>query len=134
MNMVLHRNSDVMFLPALVCLCLLTVTHIIITMNKHLRCYFHVDTNTTTTTNIHWFNGLFQDNLSKPYQKGKTSLDLNEVRENGVLGCGGISWAISKQSAPHCRQITTSKYLITQFLHVGYTSWCPTNSVKALKT
>ena len=26
------------------------------------------------------------------YQKGKTSLDLNESRVDGVLGCSGISW------------------------------------------
>jgi len=28
------------------------------------------------------------------YQKGKTSLELNEAREDGVLGCSGISWTI----------------------------------------
>ena len=38
------------------------------------------------------------------YQKGKTSPDLNEARDNGVLGCSGISWTICKQSAPRCRQ------------------------------
>ena len=42
----------------------------------------------------------FQDN------KGKTSLDLNEARDDGVLGCRGISWTICKQSAPHSWQIT----------------------------
>jgi len=41
------------------------------------------------------------------YQKGKTSLDLNEARDDGVLGCSGISWTIRKQSAPCSRQITT---------------------------
>jgi len=41
------------------------------------------------------------------HQKGKTSLDLNEARDDGVLGCSGISWAICKQSAPCSRQITT---------------------------
>jgi len=40
-------------------------------------------------------------------QKGKTSLDLNEARDNGVLGYSGISWTICKQSAPCSRQITT---------------------------
>jgi len=41
------------------------------------------------------------------YQKGKTSLDLNEARDYGILGCSGITWTICKQSAPHSRQITT---------------------------
>jgi len=41
------------------------------------------------------------------YQKGKTSLDLNEARDDGDLRCSGISWTIRKQSAPRSRQITT---------------------------
>jgi len=41
------------------------------------------------------------------YEKGKTSLDLNEARDYGILGCSGITWTICKQSAPHSRQITT---------------------------
>jgi len=40
--------------------------------------------------------------------KGKTSLDLNEARDDGVLGCSGISWTICKQSAPRSGQTTTS--------------------------
>jgi len=31
------------------------------------------------------------------YQKGKTSLDLNEARSDEFLGCSGISWTICKQ-------------------------------------
>ena len=41
------------------------------------------------------------------YQKGKTSLDLNEARGDGFWGCSGISWTMCKQSASHFRQITT---------------------------
>ena len=41
------------------------------------------------------------------YEKGITSLDLNEARDNGALGCSDISWTTCKQSAPRCRQITT---------------------------
>jgi len=41
------------------------------------------------------------------YQRGKTGLDLSEARDEGVLGCSGISWTICKQSAPRCRQIIT---------------------------
>jgi len=42
------------------------------------------------------------------YQKSKTSLDLNEARDDGVLECSGVSWTICKQSAPCSRHITTS--------------------------
>jgi len=38
------------------------------------------------------FNGFFsRTTWASQYQKGKTSLDLNEAREDGVLGCSGIS-------------------------------------------
>jgi len=57
---------------------------------------------------LHPFNGLFsRTTWVSQYHKGKTSLDLNEARDDGVLGCSGISWTICKQSAPHSRQITT---------------------------
>jgi len=58
---------------------------------------------------LHPFNRLFSRTTSVSwYQKGKTSLDLNEARDDGVLRCSGISWTICKQSAPCSRQITTS--------------------------
>jgi len=41
------------------------------------------------------------------YQKSKTSLDLNDARDDEVLGCNGISWTTRKQSAPCSREITT---------------------------
>ena len=64
--------------------------------------------NTTITTLLHQFNGLFsRTTWVSLYQKGKTSQDLNEARDDGVVGCSGISWTICKQSAPHFRQITT---------------------------
>jgi len=55
---------------------------------------------------LHPFNGLFSRTAWVSwYQKGKTSLDLNVARDDGVVGFSGISWAICKQSPPHCRQI-----------------------------
>jgi len=70
-------------------------------------------TMTTTTTLLlllllQPFNSLFsRTTWVSQYQKGKTSLDLNEARDNGVWGCSGISWTICKQSAPRSRYITT---------------------------
>jgi len=46
---------------------------------------------------LHPFNGLFsRTTWVSQYQKGKTSLYLNEARDDRVLGCGGISWTICK--------------------------------------
>jgi len=47
----------------------------------------------TTTTTLHPNNGLYSRTTPvSQYQKGKTSLDLNEARDDGVLGICGISW------------------------------------------
>ena len=52
---------------------------------------------------LHPLNGLFsRTTLESRYQESKTSLALNEARDDVVLGCSG-----HKQSAPHARQITT---------------------------
>jgi len=67
------------------------------------------------------------------YHKGKTSLDLNEARDDRVLGCSGISWTICKKSPPLSRQITTPTPHHSFFLHARCSSWRPTNSVRALK-
>ena len=49
----------------------------------------------STNTTIHSFSGLFSKTTwVSRYQKGKTRLDLNEARDDGVLGCSGISWTI----------------------------------------
>ena len=62
----------------------------------------------TTKLLLHPFNDLFsRTTWVSWYQKSKTSLDLNEARDNGVLGCSGISWTTCKQYAPRSRQITT---------------------------
>ena len=64
----------------------------------------------TTSISCTRFNGFFSRTtwLSQD-QKGKTSLDLSEARDDEVLGWdgSGISWTICKQSAPRSRQITT---------------------------
>jgi len=64
------------------------------------------------------FSGLFSRTAWVSwYQKGKTSLGFSEARgdtfwrSSGIrremVESSGISWAIRKQSAPRCRQITT---------------------------
>ena len=46
---------------------------------------------------LHLFNDLFsRTTWVSRYQKGKTCLDLNEARDDGVWGCSGISWTICK--------------------------------------
>jgi len=46
-----------------------------------------IPTTTTTTISLHLFNCLFSRTTWKSrYQKGKTSLDLNEAKDNGGLG------------------------------------------------
>ena len=80
---------------------------------------------------LHPFNGHFSGiTWVSRYQKGKTSLDLNEARDDGFWGCSSISWTICKQSAPRFRQNNTSSL---NFLQAGCSSWHPVNSVKALK-
>ena len=55
------------------------------------------------------FNSLFSRRAwVSQYQKDKTSLALNEVRDGGVLECSSISWTICKQSAPCSRQTDTN--------------------------
>jgi len=57
------------------------------------------------TWQLHPFNGLFSKTTwVSRYQKVKTSLDLNQARDDGGSGCSGIRWAICKQSAPRSRQ------------------------------
>jgi len=58
----------------------------------------------TTTTTLHPNNGLYSRTTPvSRYQKGKTSLDLNEARDDGVLGICGISWTTleSKKKTRH---------------------------------
>jgi len=64
---------------------------------------------------LHPFNDLFsRTTWVSRYLKGKTSLDLNKARADGVVRCSSISWTICKQSAPRHRPIT-HQHLITQF-------------------
>jgi len=90
----------------------------------------HHSSNVLFTVTLYPFNGLFSRTAG--YQKGKTSLDLNETRDDGVWDGSGISWSTCKQSAPRSRLITMLKP-VTQFLQARCSSWCPANSVKALK-
>jgi len=43
---------------------------------------------TITTTLLHPLNGLLsRTTWTSQYQKGKTSLDINETRDDEILGC-----------------------------------------------
>jgi len=81
---------------------------------------------------LHPFNDLFSRTTSVcQYQKGKTSLDLNEARDDGILGGSGISWTICKQSAPRSRQITTPTPHYSFFLQAGCSSRRPTDKCQS---
>jgi len=58
---------------------------------------------------VHPFNSLFsRTTWVSQYQKGQTSLDLNEARDDEVWESSGISWTICKQSAPRWRDNHTN--------------------------
>jgi len=67
------------------------------------------------------------------YQKGNTSLDLNEARDDGVCDGSGISWTICKQSAPRSRQTTTPTPHHSVVYRPDALPNAQNNSVKALK-
>jgi len=90
-----------------------------------------------TTTTPHPFNGLFSRTTSvSRYQKGETSLDLNKARDDGVLGCSGISWTVCKLQTVRT-SLQTDNHTNTSSLNFytpdARSSWRPTNNVKALK-
>ena len=83
---------------------------------------------------LHPFNGLFSSTTWVSwYQKGKTSLDLNETRDDGVWG-----WQLHQLDHMQtiCTSLQTDNHHNTSslnFLQAGCSSWCQTNSGKALK-
>ena len=89
---------------------------------------------TTTTLLLHPFNGLFSRTTRvSRYQKGKTSLDLNEARDDGVLRW---QWHQLDHMQTSCTLLQTDNHTNTsslKFLQARCSSRRPTNSVKALK-
>jgi len=87
----------------------------------------------TWSKSRHPFNGLFSwTTWVSRNQKGKSYLDFNEARDNGVAGGSGISWTIMQII---CTLLQTDNHVRTSplnFLQAGCCSWCQTNSVKAL--
>ena len=74
---------------------------------------------------LHPFNSLFsRTTWASQYQKGKTSLDFNEARNDGVLGW---QW----HQLDHMQTTYTSLRISTphhSFLQAGCSTWCPTVS------
>ena len=77
---------------------------------------------------LHPFNGFFsRTTWLSQYQKCKTSLHLNEARDDRVLGCSGISWSevktcISTQLMPLPLPLTVSCFSKIQ---IGFTFLVP---------
>jgi len=73
--------------------------------------------------------------MGKPVlEKGKTSVNLNEARNDGVWGFSGIRWTLCKQSAPRFGQITTPTPHNSIFTdRMLFLTPVQTNSAKALK-
>ena len=87
-------------------------------VHRFWRFFHHHPYSLTATTTVILlpFNGLFsRTTWVSQYQKGRSSLDLYEARDDEVLGCSGISWTVCKQSAPHCRHTSTPslKFFLT---------------------
>ena len=81
-------------------------------------------------THTHPFNGLLSGTTQlSQYQNGKTSLDFTEARD--------IEWQWHQLGHMQvCTSLQTNNHASTpplRFLQAGCPSWCPTNSIKALK-
>jgi len=92
-----------------------------------LVCEF---TLTPTTATTHPFNGPFSGTTRVGrYQKGKTNLDFTEARDS--------EWQCHQLGHMQvCTSLQTDYHASTpplSFLQAGCPSYCPTNSVKALK-
>ena len=81
-------------------------------------------------THTHPFNCPFSGTAQvSRYQKGKTNLDFNEARDSEW------QWHQQLGHMQVCTSLQTDNHAsipTTQFLHAGYPSCHPTNSVKAL--
>ena len=101
---------------------------------------------TTTTTLQHPFNNLFSGTtLVSRYQKGKTSPDLNETRDDGVLGWQQHQldhmqtiwrpiYKISYDNHPIMKKLrlTDDKHLICKTSHEGYKAFLRYDSLAKL--
>ena len=98
--------------------------------HTHTHARTHARTHTHTHTHTHPFNGpLSGTTLVSRYQKGKTNLDFTEARDSEWQWhpLGHMQVCTSLQSDNHASTPPLS------FLQAGCPSYCPTNSVKALK-
>jgi len=69
----------------------------------------------TVTTTLHPFNGLFsRTTWVIRYQKGKTSLDLNEARDDGVWG---RQWHQLDHMQTFCTSLQTDNHTNTSSLN-----------------
>jgi len=83
---------------------------------------------------LHPFNALFsRTTWVSRYQKGKSSLDVNEARDDVVFA---MQWHQLDHMQTICTSLHTDNHTNTSslsFLQAGCSSSCPSNDVKALK-
>ena len=106
------------------------------TVASSFTCHDHQHTSTTACQHYHYyyyyyllppFNGLFsRTTWVSWYQKGKTSLDLNEAKHDGVFGDAVASAGPYANNLHLAADRLPHQHLITQFLQAGCSSWCPT--------
>ena len=88
--MLIQLETSQEYVAAVICL-LGTVVTITLRYETILFLYATLSVLLQQQLLLHPFNGLFsRTTWVSHYQKGKTSLDLNEAREDGVLLCIGI--------------------------------------------
>jgi len=98
----------------------------------HVHSSTYIPTHICRYTDRHVFNGLFSmTTWVSWHQRGEIDLDFNEARDDRVAVASAGSYG--KSCAPHSKDHNHASTSWLNFLQVGCSSWCQTNSIQALK-